>query len=153
MRWHSYFTPRWIKRKTINWWEKKIASTQREIRWEKLPFFLTETANIGNPPWKSLKYFENKMLLKRWSAVSNSTFSVRLSISAPYQVKVTTGVQEGAGTDANVYLTVYGTKGETMEKKLINTFENNFEKGKYVNQLSVDWFLGSYAILWALFNY
>ena len=93
------------------------------------------------------------MLLKRWSAVSNSTFSVRLSISDPYQVQVTTGVQEGAGTDANVYLTVYGTKGETMEKKLINTFENNFEKGKYVNQLSVDWFLGSFAILWALFNY
>ncbi|XP_058959077.2 uncharacterized protein [Pocillopora verrucosa] len=53
--------------------------------------------------------------------------------SAPYQVKVTTGVQEGAGTDANVYLTVYGTKGETMEKKLINTFENNFEKGKVDN--------------------
>lgn len=131
--------------------ENRFNSKRDSLR--KAPFFLTETANIGNPPWKSLKYFENKMLLKRWSAVSNSTFSVRLSISAPYQVQVTTGVQEGAGTDANVYLTVYGTKGETMEKKLINTFENNFEKGKYVNQLSVDWFLGSYAILWALFNY
>ena len=47
-------------------------------------------------------------------------------------------MQEGAGTDANVYLTVYGSNGETMEKKLSNTFENNFEKGKYVNQLSID---------------
>ncbi|XP_022780748.1 uncharacterized protein LOC111321985 isoform X2 [Stylophora pistillata] len=50
--------------------------------------------------------------------------------SAPYKVEVTTGVQEGAGTDANVYLTVYGSNGETLEKKLSNTFENNFEKGK-----------------------
>lgn len=43
------------------------------------------------------------------------------------------GVQEGVGIDVNVYLIVYGIKGEIMEKKLINIFENNFEKGKYVN--------------------
>lgn len=49
----------------------------------------------------------------------------------PYEVEVTTGMQEGAGTDANVYITIYGSNGQSQEKKLSGKlFENNFEKGK-----------------------
>ena len=51
-------------------------------------------------------------------------------ISVPYKVQVITGTQQGAGTDANVFLKIFGANGETTEKKLSNTFENNFEKGK-----------------------
>lgn len=52
-------------------------------------------------------------------------------IAVAYEVEVTTGVKDGAGTDANVYITIYGSSGPTKEKKLNGKFfENNFEKGK-----------------------
>ncbi|KAL9984866.1 hypothetical protein ACROYT_G007207 [Oculina patagonica] len=54
--------------------------------------------------------------------------------TVPYEVEVTTGIQEGAGTDANVFITIYGSNGQSQEKKLKgNLFENNFEKGKVDN--------------------
>jgi len=40
-------------------------------------------------------------------------------------------VKDGAGTDANVFITIYGSNGQTEETKLKGKFfENNFEKGK-----------------------
>ena len=46
-----------------------------------------------------------------------------------YKVAVTTGERRGAGTDANVFIQVYGKKGQTKEIKLDNP-QNNFEAGK-----------------------
>ena len=48
----------------------------------------------------------------------------------PYEVKVYTGDKRGAGTDANVFLTIYGLTGDTGERELkksenINKFETN----------------------------
>lgn len=45
-----------------------------------------------------------------------------------YRVRVETGTVEFAGTDANVYLTMYGTDGSSGERLLDNSF-NNFENG------------------------
>lgn len=39
-----------------------------------------------------------------------------------------TGDQKGAGTDANVFIQMYGDKGKTEELKLRNRTDN-FEKG------------------------
>ncbi|CAF1086227.1 unnamed protein product, partial [Brachionus calyciflorus] len=49
-----------------------------------------------------------------------------------YTIKVLTGNKLGAGTDANVYINVYGEKGETGKVQLENSTTNNnpFEKGK-----------------------
>ncbi|CAH3036690.1 unnamed protein product, partial [Porites evermanni] len=51
-----------------------------------------------------------------------------------YVVKVTTGKQLGAGTDADVFITIYGTKGDSEEMELtgglFNRLKNNFEMGK-----------------------
>uniref|UniRef100_A0A3Q2DDY8 Lipoxygenase homology PLAT domains 1b n=1 Tax=Cyprinodon variegatus TaxID=28743 RepID=A0A3Q2DDY8_CYPVA len=49
-----------------------------------------------------------------------------------YQVSVRTGDMYGAGTDANVFLTIYGDLGDTGERKLAKS-ENNknkFERGE-----------------------
>ena len=35
-----------------------------------------------------------------------------------------------AGTDADVYVTVFGDQGDTGQKFLDNKLENNFERGK-----------------------
>lgn len=48
-----------------------------------------------------------------------------------YSVTVTTGDVYGAGTDANVFITIYGDMGDSGERKLIQS-ENNrnkFERG------------------------
>lgn len=43
-----------------------------------------------------------------------------------------TGDTYGAGTDANVFLTIYGDLGDTGERKLSKseTNSNNFERGE-----------------------
>uniref|UniRef100_A0A3Q3AH36 Lipoxygenase homology PLAT domains 1a n=1 Tax=Kryptolebias marmoratus TaxID=37003 RepID=A0A3Q3AH36_KRYMA len=48
-----------------------------------------------------------------------------------YKVSVITGDVSGAGTDANVFLTIYGDQGDTGERKLSKSETNNnkFERG------------------------
>ncbi|KAK5871016.1 hypothetical protein PBY51_003919 [Eleginops maclovinus] len=56
-----------------------------------------------------------------------------------YSVSVRTGDMYGAGTDANVYLTIYGDLGDTGERKLAKS-ENNknkFERGE-VDKFSIE---------------
>ena len=48
----------------------------------------------------------------------------------PYEVKVFTGDKTGAGTDANVFLTIFGINGDSGERELrksdnANKFERN----------------------------
>ncbi|CAF2821092.1 unnamed protein product [Rotaria sp. Silwood2] len=47
-----------------------------------------------------------------------------------YLVQVFTGDKSGAGTDANVFLTIYGDKGYTSEHELVHsqTYKNKFER-------------------------
>ncbi|GFH09154.1 uncharacterized protein mot51 [Haematococcus lacustris] len=46
-----------------------------------------------------------------------------------YRVLVTTSDQRGAGTDANVVMTLFGSKGDSGERKL-DSSSNDFERGK-----------------------
>ncbi len=48
----------------------------------------------------------------------------------PYEVKVFTGDKNGAGTDSNVFVTIYGLTGDSGERELrksdsVNKFERN----------------------------
>lgn len=49
-----------------------------------------------------------------------------------YVVDVYTGDVRGAGTDANVFLTIFGDKGDSGERKLYKseTHSNKFERGQ-----------------------
>jgi hypothetical protein len=48
-----------------------------------------------------------------------------------YPVSVHTAKKSGAGTDANVFLTIFGNQGDTGERPLMfsKTNRNKFEKG------------------------
>jgi hypothetical protein len=48
-----------------------------------------------------------------------------------YQIRVTTGDVSKAGTDADVYIVLYGSKGETAKLTLreSQSFKNKFERG------------------------
>lgn len=54
-----------------------------------------------------------------------------------YRVHVFTGDVFSAGTDANVYITLYGDNGDSGERKLIKSekYTDKFERG-HVSQLS-----------------
>ncbi|KAM6965464.1 lipoxygenase homology domain-containing protein 1 [Aplochiton taeniatus] len=56
-----------------------------------------------------------------------------------YKVSVRTGDMAGAGTDANVFLTIYGDLGDTGERKLSKseTNSNKFERGE-VDKFSIE---------------
>lgn len=48
-----------------------------------------------------------------------------------YEVHVFTGTMWGAGTDANVYINIYGETGDTGERRLRKSNNlNKFEKGQ-----------------------
>lgn len=49
---------------------------------------------------------------------------------AGYKVIITTGNMDGAGTDADVYLTLYGTQGTLREIFLDDPNRNDFERGQ-----------------------
>ena len=65
-----------------------------------------------------------------------------MSLEIPYEVVVHTGDVRGAGTDANVILTLYGEKGKSDEFKLRNKTDN-FERAK-VDKFKV----GSLDFIW-----
>ena len=54
---------------------------------------------------------------------------------ADYEVSAVTANKLGAGTDANVFVILYGDKGksEKMQLKESKTNSNPFEKGKWIN--------------------
>lgn len=61
-----------------------------------------------------------------------------------YTVNVYTGDVSGAGTDANVFLIIFGDKGDSGERKLhkSETYKDKFERGHvsdipYVSHLGV----------------
>ena len=54
------------------------------------------------------------------------------SVGKTYLVSTQTGYQRGAGTDANVYVTLYGSLGSSGERRLDN-HPANFERGRYVH--------------------
>lgn len=103
-----------------------------------------EHDNTGNAPgW----YVEYVMITKpesrrkwvapvyRWLAKdeNDSRISITEECSAmpvEYQIAVRTGTASGAGTDANVYITIKGEQGEFGEILLDND-RDNFENGSY----------------------
>lgn len=74
------------------------------------------------------------------SSVSEITSS---SAAHTYKVSVMTGDVYGAGTDANVFLTVYGDQGDTGERKLrkSETNGNKFERGSVRKRAALRLFL------------
>ena len=66
----------------------------------------------------------------QWSRLHFLT-NTFLIAAKTYSVSVFTGDVSGAGTDANVFLTIFGDKGDTGERKLAKseTHTDKFERG------------------------
>ena len=86
-------------------------------------------------PEKGMKYTFN---VKRWidSAEGDKKLEVecypsntqQVDSQIPYEITVETGDKSGAGTDANVFIQLYGDQGKT-EQVVLNDKSDNFERG------------------------
>lgn len=67
----------------------------------------------------NLKYF-----LNNWqSTLDMFYFTV-------YSVQIFTGKKSFSGTDANIYMTIFGTRGATNKLKFVDHDKSKFEKGQ-----------------------
>ena len=71
----------------------------------------------------------------------NALWLVCFILESVWNVWVWTSDMRGAGTDANVYLTLYGDKGKTDEVPIGNATDN-FEQGQ-LDKFKVSFFLAS----------
>lgn len=75
---------------------------------------------------------------------------VFLSVNS-YEVHVFTGTMWGAGTDANVYINMYGEIGDTGERRLRKSNNlNKFEKGQVSFASVASRCAHFYLIIWVL---
>lgn len=85
----------------------------------------------------------NLLIAKTWlgilwrSFVLSLIFWVSFAVRK-YKVHVFTGDVKGAGTDANVFITIYGEYGDSGERQLgkSETYSNKFERGNVSVQLT-----------------
>lgn len=93
------------------------------------------------------------MLGKTFNLVTCKT-NINLSkkTEGKYKVTVFTGDKRASGTDANVFVQMYGSLGNTENIKLDNK-ENNFERGKYVIQFEIESIFVGTKILNTKFNF
>lgn len=55
---------------------------------------------------------------------------MRKLVPVKYEIIVITGDVKGAGTDANVFVTIYGVNGDSGRRQLRQKFRNLFERGR-----------------------
>ena len=89
-----------------------------KCRWQKWDFQVAKNlVSIANP----LKH--NQRL-----ACMQMNFECFISAAHKYKIMTHTGDVRGAGTDANVHITLFGDGGDTGQHKLSNKWKNNFQR-------------------------
>ncbi|KAE8291828.1 Lipoxygenase-like proteiny domain-containing protein 1 [Larimichthys crocea] len=65
-----------------------------------------------------------------FKSVESFASKVRNLVPVKYEIIVITGDVSGAGTDANVFITLYGVNGDSGKRQLRQKFRNLFERGR-----------------------
>ncbi|KAL0965208.1 hypothetical protein UPYG_G00278200 [Umbra pygmaea] len=63
-------------------------------------------------------------------AIESFASKARSLVPVKYEIIVITGDEKGAGTDANVFITIYGSNGDSGRRPLRQKFRNLFERGQ-----------------------
>ncbi|KAI3361755.1 hypothetical protein L3Q82_002099 [Scortum barcoo] len=61
-------------------------------------------------------------------AIESFASKARSLVPVKYEIIVITGDEKGAGTDANVFITIYGSNGDSGKRQLRQKFRNLFER-------------------------
>ncbi|XP_074196129.1 lipoxygenase homology domain-containing protein 1 isoform X4 [Rhinolophus sinicus] len=79
------------------------------------------------PLKRKRKYFKVFEVTKTTESFASKVQSL---VPVKYEVIVTTGFEPGAGTDANVFVTIFGSNGDTGKRELKKKMRNLFERGQ-----------------------
>ncbi|XP_071750893.2 lipoxygenase homology domain-containing protein 1 [Centroberyx gerrardi] len=65
-----------------------------------------------------------------YKSIESFASKVRNLVPVKYEIIVITGDVKGSGTDANVFITIYGVNGDSGMRQLRQKFRNLFERGR-----------------------
>ncbi|XP_067839158.1 lipoxygenase homology domain-containing protein 1-like [Heptranchias perlo] len=105
----------------VEWHVKEIIVTEKELG-NKYVFQCNAKITLSHKR-DEFKAFECSKIIESF------TSKVRSLVPVKYEIIVITGDVKGAGTDANVSITIYGTNGDTGNRMLKQKFRNLFERG------------------------
>ncbi|KAM7126032.1 lipoxygenase homology domain-containing protein 1 isoform 1-T1 [Molossus nigricans] len=112
---------RFIPKRELVWHVKTVTIT--EMEYGNVYFFNCDTLI---PLKRKRKYFKVFEVTKTTESFASKIQSL---VPVKYEVIVTTGYEPGAGTDANVFVTIFGSNGDTGKRELKQKMRNLFERG------------------------
>nr|XP_011770653.1 lipoxygenase homology domain-containing protein 1 isoform X2 [Macaca nemestrina] len=112
---------RFIPKRELVWHVKTITIT--EMEYGNVYFF---NCDCLIPLKRKRKYFKVFEVTKTTESFASKVQSL---VPVKYEVIVTTGYEPGAGTDANVFVTIFGANGDTGKRELKQKMRNLFERG------------------------
>ncbi|XP_038026963.1 lipoxygenase homology domain-containing protein 1 isoform X1 [Anas platyrhynchos] len=114
----------------------KKSSAKADVYWHVQEIIVTEMelcnkyffrCNVKIP----LRYKRRDYKVFECAKVTESFASkARSLVPVKYETIVVTGFEKGAGTDANVFITIFGLNGDSGKRALKQKFRNLFERGK-----------------------
>uniref|UniRef100_A0A3Q1FQV9 Lipoxygenase homology PLAT domains 1a n=1 Tax=Acanthochromis polyacanthus TaxID=80966 RepID=A0A3Q1FQV9_9TELE len=101
------------------WFVEEVVVTERELG----NYIFSCNALIPlSPKRDDFLTFECTKTIESFASKARSLVPVK------YEIIVITGDEKGAGTDANVFITIYGTNGDSGQRQLRQKFRNLFER-------------------------
>lgn len=67
---------------------------------------------------------------ERTKCIESFASKVRGLVPVKYEIIIITGDVKGAGTDSDVFVTIYGVNGDSGKRQLKQKFRNLFERGR-----------------------
>uniref|UniRef100_A0A8C6JNJ0 Uncharacterized protein n=1 Tax=Melopsittacus undulatus TaxID=13146 RepID=A0A8C6JNJ0_MELUD len=114
----------------------KKSSAKADVFWHVQEILITEMelcnkyffrCNVKIPlsyKRRDYKVFECAKVTESFASKARSLVPVK------YETIIVTGFEKGAGTNANVFITIFGLNGDSGKRELKHKFRNLFERGK-----------------------
>ncbi|XP_070780971.1 lipoxygenase homology domain-containing protein 1 [Enoplosus armatus] len=104
----------------VNWRVEEVVVTERELGNKYI--FICNALIPLSPKRDDFLTFECTKAIESFASKARSLVPVK------YEIIVITGDEKGAGTDANVFITIYGSNGDSGCRQLRQKFRNLFER-------------------------
>uniref|UniRef100_A0A3Q3VSS6 PLAT domain-containing protein n=1 Tax=Mola mola TaxID=94237 RepID=A0A3Q3VSS6_MOLML len=105
----------------VYWLVKEVVITEKELGNKYI--FVCNARIPLSPKRNDFLTFECTKSIESFASKARSLVPVK------YEIIIITGDEKGAGTDANVFITIYGTNGDSGRRQLRQKFRNLFERG------------------------
>ncbi|XP_048360273.1 lipoxygenase homology domain-containing protein 1 [Sphaerodactylus townsendi] len=116
--------------------KKSKSSVKTEVYWHFQEIMITET-ELSNQyffrcnakiPLRSKR--DDYKVVECTKVIESFASRARSLVPVKYEVIVVTGFEKGAGTDANVFITIFGANGDSGKRALKQKHRNLFERGR-----------------------